>query len=66
MALLTNLSLKSADPRRGDCPNYDDLLRRTEQQRTLAGEMIKRAQQMIDSATSMRNQRCSENSSWYY
>jgi hypothetical protein len=57
MALLRKRSPEPATPARVNCAtNYDDVLRRTEQQKTLAREMIKRAQQMIDSALSMRSE----------
>jgi hypothetical protein len=60
MAVLRKPSLKPVEPWQANCAtNYDDLLRRTEQQKTLAREMIRRAQEMIDSAVSMRSKRCS-------
>ena len=60
MALLRKRSPEPAKLPRVNCAtNYDDLLQRTEQQKTLAREMIKRAQQMIDSALSMRSESCS-------
>jgi hypothetical protein len=58
MALLRKPSLKPAEPPSPNCvPNYDDVLWRTAQQKTLATEMVKRARQMINSAASMRNKR---------
>ena len=56
MALLRKPSQKPAEPPRANCaPNYDHVLRRMEQQQTLATEMIKRARQMIHSAATMRS-----------
>ncbi len=38
--------------------NYHELLRRAEQQKILAREMVTKARQMVDSAVQMRNRPC--------
>jgi hypothetical protein len=58
VALLGKPLLEPAKPARVNLANYDEVLQRAEQQRTLAREMTARARQMIDSALSMKNKVC--------
>jgi len=55
MAIPKNSSPQPTASTQSKATNYADLLRRAEQQKILAREMIKNAKQMVDSAVEMRN-----------